>query len=97
MRNSKDFKNALREAENKFINRYNSDEVQDKLTRTKPALAKAIPKIVRAEEFEKNNQIENNPSRIPLCNIELESNKNVKIEPKHEHQDKTLTNDSRKI
>ena len=97
LRSSEKFKNALREAENKFINRYNSDEVQDKITRNNPALAEVIPKIVRAEEFEKNDQIENNSSRIPLGNIELESNKNVKIEPKHEHQDKTLTNDSIKI
>jgi hypothetical protein len=97
LRSSEKFQKALREAEDKFINRYNSDEIQDKITRNYPALAEVIPKIVRAEEFEKNNQIENNPSRIPLGNIELESNKNVKIEPKPELQDKTLTNDSRKI
>ena len=97
LRSSEKFQKALREAEDKFINRYNSDEIQDKITRNYPALAEVLPKIVRAEEFEKNNQIENNPIRIPLGNIELESNKNVKIEPKHETKDKTLTNDSRKI
>jgi hypothetical protein len=97
LRSSEKFQKALREAEDKFINRYNSDEVQDKLTRANPALAEVIPKIVRAEEFEKNKQIENNPDRIPLGNIELEPNKTVHLEPKHVHQDKTLSNDQKAI
>lgn len=97
LRSSEKFQKALREAEDKFINRYNSDEVQDKLTRANPALAEVIPKIVRAEEFEKNKQMENDSARVPLGKIDLEANKTVKLEPKHDHQDKTLSNDQKAI
>ena len=93
MRNSKEFKNALRAAENKFIDRYNSEDVQKEIARTKPALAGAIPKIVRAEEFEKNNQLEGAPDRIPLDGIDLEPTKTVSPEPKHEDVNKTLSNE----
>ena len=95
LRNSEAFKNALRAAEDKFINRYNSDEVKNDMIRGIPALAGAIPKIVRAEDFEKNKQIENESNRIPLGKIDLETNQIVKVESKHEPIEKTLTNDQK--
>jgi hypothetical protein len=91
LRNSEEFKNALRAAEDRFINRYNSEEVQNKIIKLKPALAEAIPKIVRAEEFERNKQIENAPNRIQITDIKLEENKTLDIEPKVDSADKTLS------
>ena len=93
LRNSKEFKDALRAAEDKFIHRYNGDEVQKYIADRKPALAGAIPKIVRAEELEKENQLNSEPDRMPLGAIDLEPNKTVSTEPKHEEKDKTLSND----
>lgn len=97
LRNSKDFKNALRAAEDKFINRYNSDEVRNKSAIQNPDLAKAIPKIVRAEEFEKNKQIENESNRTPLGKIELETSKELEVEPKYDNSDKTLSSGQKSI
>ena len=97
LRNSKEFKDALRAAEDKFINRYNGDEVQKYIADRKPALAEAIPKIVRAEELERENQLNSEPDRMPLGAIDLEPNKTVSTEPKHEEKDKTLSNGQKTI
>lgn len=97
LRNSKEFKDALRAAEDKFINRYNGDEVQKYIADRKPALAEAIPKIVRAEELERENQLNSEPDRMPLGSIDLEPNKTVSTEPKHEEKDKTLSNGQKTI
>ena len=93
MRNSKEFKDALRAAEDKFINRYNSEEVQKEIARTKPALTEAIPKMVRVEEFEKEMSVANESNRIKLEDVGKDLETVVAREPKHEDVSKTASNE----
>ena len=93
MRNSEEFKNALRAAENKFIDRYNSEEVQKEIARKNPAMAEAIPRMVRAEDVEKEKPIANDSERVNLTDIENDLKTVVSVEPKHEEPDKKLSNE----
>lgn len=81
-KNDDAFKQALRAAEDKFITQYNSDIVQKSLAERNPALAETFPKIVRAEEFEQNKQIGNEPERIQITDIKLEVKNELDVAPK---------------
>ena len=79
----------MRAAENKFIDRYNSEDVQKEIAKKNPAMAEAIPKIVRAEEFEKNKLIENNSERVQLTDVKNDLETVVTVVPKQENLNKT--------
>ena len=96
LRSSEKFQNALRAAEDKFINRYNSEEVQNEISRRKPALA-AIPKIERIEKTENDMQLDNEPVRIQITGINLESDKDLRLEEKIIPTEKTLSNTNKSI
>lgn len=98
MRNSKKFQKALRAAEDNMLIAYNSDEMRKKLEEDYPHMAEALPKFVRAEELEKNKQVEQqNPDRYPLPGLAQDLNSTAKVEPKPEIKDKTLEHGTKKF
>jgi len=97
-KNNPDFKKALRAAEDRYMEMYNSEETQKFMERRNPEMAAAFSKFSRADEVNKSNQLENAPVstdsvRTPVTRIDLEETKNVEIQPKVETENKTLSID----
>lgn len=97
LRNKPKFQDALKTAEEKFINLYNSDEAQNELAKSNPGLAEAIPKIVREEDYKVEKQNENSHERISINSEDIESQKTVSVSPKSKVAEKTTSIDSKKI
>ena len=94
-RSNPELKAALRAAEDKYIKTYNSEETQKAMERRNPRMAAVFSKLVRADEVDKSNQLENapvstEPVRVPMTEINLEETKDIAIQPKIETEDKVL-------
>lgn len=97
LRNNAEFQSALRAAEEKFINLYNSDQVQEEISKHRPNLKNVVPRMVRAEEVEKEKPAVSDPDRTPFTDFGKDLETVVNVESKHEEFEKTLSNGQKTI
>ena len=94
-RDNPKLKAALRAAEDKYIETYNSEKTREAMKRRNPRMAEAFSKFVRADEVNKNAELDNAPVstdsvRMPITKINLAESKDVERQPKVQTEDKTL-------